>query len=279
MTGTGIHVPTHKDEEAGEMAPETPREEKPEAALGPAPTAPARKGLSLGAIGPFFIEYYREMSRGIKWLRAAPKPEVLPRQRAKKGFVLWSKARKARIGIVATLGIIIASYGLFSVQAASTPTLPCPPESCGGGGGGGGGTGNNASTWVNGTVAENSDEASTVDVEHTRLASFMITLTWMDEPGRTLQVNQPDSLGFNVSAPNGYSVDVGPATNPAGGTGSLSWSLPENMTGTDLGGTQWTITVQGGAMGDPRPPSGRPCPVLCTPDTSNAYSLKVEWTW
>ena len=278
MTGSGIHVPTPKDEAtgetAGEMAPETPREEEPQGSLGPAPAAPARKGFSVGALVTFFLEYYREMRRGFKWLRAAPKPEVSPRQRAQKGFVLWSKTRKARIGVVAVLGIVVASYGVFYVQAVSTETQD-PPD----GGGGGGGTGNNGSTWVNGTVAENSDEASTVDVEHTRLASLMITLTWTDEPGRTLQVNQPDSLGFNVSAPNGFSADVGPATNPAGGTGSLSWSLPENITGIELGGAQWTITVQGGAMGDPRPPSGRPCPVLCAPDTSNAYSLKVEWTW
>jgi hypothetical protein len=220
----------------------------------------------------FLVEYVEEILRGFRWLRSAPKPEEGVMPRVVRGFKKWSKGRKARVGMVVVVAIMAAAGGLFSAQAANTPIYTGP-----GGGGGGGGSGRNGTYTTSSTVGENSEVPLVADFNGTGVyKSLTITLTWTDEPSSALQTNQPDSLGFDVVAPNGKNWTAGTATNPVGGTGRLTWALDE--TGTNYGAAGWQIIVKAGTMGDYTRPSGRPC-ALCSADTSNAFTLTAEYTF
>lgn len=216
----------------------------------------------------FLIEYFEELRKGIRWLRAAPKPSEGTLVKVKGGFQKWAKGKKARLGVVAVVAIMLVSWGLFSAQASSTSvfhgTGPARP----------GETGNNATVTFSGTVQEQGTSAVNVTMNATKLSALTVTLTWTDEGVAVYQRNQPDSLGFTVAAPNGKNW-----TAPMATSGTVTWKLDD--TAANYGATNWTVTVQGGTMGDIQPISGRPCVgnLICRADTSNAWSLKVDSAW
>jgi hypothetical protein len=238
-------------------------------------------GLEGGGLAPrpapaakwkFLFEYFGEVKRGFAWMRAAPKAEASVFVRTRRGLMAWSRLPKARMGAVAVVVIIGLSYGLFSVQAGSTPLLAAPA-----GGGGGGGPGANHGAWaINDTVNQNSQKDFNATLNTSIFKSLTVTLTWTDEPSSSLMTNTPDSLGFTLLMPDGNNATAGPAPNPQGGQGKLAWAL--NSTGRDLGGTEWKFTVVGGNMGDFVRPSGRNC-LACPADSSNAFQLRVDYTW
>ncbi len=276
MSGEGIKVPKRDPPKAREVGtPEgSPSEGAKEAAAEPKPESLGSPAPPAGGKEFFLIEYYHEILRGVRWLRATPKPDEGVIKRTRKGFVRWSRGRKSRYGAIAVVGIIVVSYMLFAAQTANTPTGNFVPP-------GGGGPGENQGTWTaSGTVAENGkDTASVMPANATMprsFASLRVVLTWTDEPASNpLRRNLPDNLGLNVTAPNGQSWQEGPVAN-----GRVEWTL--DATGQDLGGTtweDWTVVVLGGSMGDEQPISGpRPCP-LCASDNSNTYSLSADYSW
>lgn len=246
----GISTPS------GEGGPHTPE------AGGLAPQqVPAQKKL-------FLLEYFDEVRRGITWLRAAPKPDENVFQRINKGFRKWARGRKARLGGAVVVFIVVAAYSLFSAQAGSTPVLGPGP---------GPGTGpNNGTVPLSGTVAESSQTTVNATLNSTTVAAMTVTLTWMDESYGGLRTNQPDSLGFDVMAPNGKNWSAPMSANPVGGQGRVTWQLTE--TNVDFGGTSWSFVVRGGTMGDCTRPTGLPC--FAQPaDTSNTFSLTVAYSW
>jgi hypothetical protein len=235
------------------------------------------KGPEAGGLPPqvvptqkrfFLIEYSDEVRKGLRWLRASPKPVEGTLTKVKAGVRAWWRGKKARFGIVAVVAIVVVSWGLFSAQASSTSvfhgTAPVGP----------GETGHNWTATFTGTVQEQGTSPVNVTMNATKLSALTVTLTWKDESVPAYQRNQPDSLGFNVTAPNGKNWTAAMATS-----GSVTWKLDD--TATVYGAGPWVITVQGGTMGDIQPVSGRPCIAgfLCQPDTSNAWNLKVESAW
>lgn len=220
----------------------------------------------------FLLEYFDEVRRGFKWMRSAPKPETGVVPRVAGGLKKWSKGRKARMGVVAVIAIMIGAAVLFSAQAANTPVNNGP-----GGGGGGGGGGNAGSFTETGNVGENSEVTVTANFNGSGVyQSMTITLTWTDQAAPPLQTNQPDQLGFDVVAPNGMNWSAGNATNPVGGSGRVTWSL--NDTTTNFGAEGWQMIVKGGTMGDYTRPTGRPC-LICGTDNTNSFTITVDYTY
>jgi len=254
----GIHVPK-RDDAANEAGGEA-------GGLGLQVGAPAKRF--------FIIEYVDEVRRGFKWMRTAPKPDTSVVKRVREGLMKWSRLRKARLGAVIVVVIVGLSYGLFSAQSGTTPLLAAPIIP---GGPGGPGTHHNT-THINDSVGEDSEKAFDEVLEATTFKSFTVVLTWTDEPASALQVNQPDSLGLKLLAPDGMNYSAGPATNPVGGQGKVTWSL--NETGKNMGGANWKITVVGGNMGDIVRPSGRSCfPGVCPMDRSNTFQMTIDYSW
>jgi len=253
----GIHVPK-RDSEGDEPAGGS-------GGLGPQAAAPAKRF--------FLLEYVDEVRRGFKWMLAAPKPERNLFAHVQRGLKKWSKLRKARLGAVIVVVIVGLSYGVFSAQAGTTPLLAPPIVP-----GVPGGPGTHQNLTISDSVGENSEKAYDEILNATNFKSFTVILTWTDESTPVTQVNQPDSLGLKLVAPNGMNYSAGPATNPAGGQGKVSWAL--NDTGKDMGGANWKIIVVGGTMGDVVRPSGRPClPGVCPIDRANAFQMTIDYTW
>jgi hypothetical protein len=241
---------------------------------------PAGQSGGLGAQAPppvkrfFLVEYVDEVRRGLKWMRSAPKPETNVFAHVQRGLQRWSRLRKARLGAVIVVVIVGLSYGLFSAQAGTTPLLAAPIVP---GGPTGPGTHHNG-TNISDSVGENSEKAYDEVLPTTTFKSFTVILTWMDESTPVTQVNEPDSLGLKLVAPNGMNYSAGPATNPVGGQGKVAWAL--NDTGKDMGGTNWKIVVVGGTMGDVVRPTGRPClPGVCPIDRANTFQMSIDYTW
>lgn len=248
----------------GISTPSGEGERLPEAGGLPPQTVPSQKKF-------FLLEYLDEVRRGIAWLRAAPKPEEAVIQRVSAGFRKWAKGRKARIGGVVVVLIIFASYSLFAAQAGSTPVYQG-----GGPGTGPGGGAINATVPLSGSVTESSQTTLNATLNSTRIAGMTVTLTWTDESYGGLRTNQPDSLGFDVVAPNGKNWSAPMSANPVGQPGRVTWQLTE--TNLDYGGTSWSFIVKGGTMGDCTRPTGLPC-FAQGPDTSNAFSLTVAYSY
>jgi len=235
----------------------------------------------LGAHGPaaakrfFLIEYADEVRRGFRWMLRAPRPDESVVKRVSRGFARWSKLRKARLGSASVVGIVVLAYVIFSAQAGTTALLQAPPRT---GGPSGPGT-HHAMHNITDTVGENSEKSYDEMFNETKVfKTLTIVLTWTDESSPPTQVNQPDSLGLKIVAPNGKNYTAGPATNPQNGQGKVTWSL--NDTGVDVGGNNWKVTVVGGNMGDNVRPTGRPCfPGVCPVDRSNAFDLVIDYTW
>ena len=237
-------------------------EKPPEAGGLEAQVVPAEKKF-------FLVEYIQEMRKAFRWVRSAPKPEEGTLKKAKAGLRTWAKGKKARFGVAAVVAIMVVSWGLFSAQASSTTVYQ------GGGPPGPGATGNNATVTFSGSVSEQGTTPVNVTTNATRLSALSVTLTWSDEPVSANQRNQPDQLGFTVGAPSGQSW-----TAPMSTSGSVTWRLDD--TSKDYGAFNWTVTVEGGTMGDVQPITGRPClplNLVCRPDTSNAWSLRVDSAW
>jgi len=271
MSGEGIKAPKRepvvaKEVPSGEEAPApegTERREAPEG-LGSPPPAAGPKEF-------FLVEYVKEILRGVRWLRASPKPEQSTLKRVQKGLFRWSRGRKSRIGVVVVLGIVMMSYVIFSAQALNTQTLerPEPP-------------GANNATWAGtGTVSEDGQSEVAITPPDApfpgTFAHLTIVLTWTDEPASNPTVrNAPDNLGLNITAPDGRSWELAPVSN-----GRLMWSL--EATGEPLGGENWqdwSVVVLGGTMGDEEPISGRPGPCLrCQVDNSNMYNVAADYSW
>lgn len=238
--------------------------------------APEAGGMPASPVaGPkkfFMLEYLDEARKGLGWLRTSPKPEQGIVPKVTEGLRKWAKLRKARVGVIAIMAIMLTSYGLFSAQAGSTKVLQGP------GAHGPGPTGHNQSLTFSGTVAENGKSPQNMTLNVTKFASLTMTLTWRDEGAPPLRTNQPDQLGFSVKAPDGENWTAPMASNPPGGQGQVVWKL--NDTSKDYGAGAWMVTVEGGTMGDIVKTSGNPiCVAGCSSDTSNAWSLSVEAAW
>lgn len=215
----------------------------------------------------FLLEYFDEVRRGITWMRTAPKPDQNIVKRVQGGLTKWSKLRKARVGIVVTLLIMGAAYGLFTAQAGSTPLV------AGHGPAGPGPTGNAASGNLTGHVTENGNMSGNTSELPARLATLKVTLSWRDEPAGAGLQNQPDQLGLDVRSPSGLNYTVAKTTSSP-----VSWSLP-NAT-KDYGAGPWVITVVGGTMGDITHTGGIGGPCLrCSQDTGNDFAVAWNATW
>jgi hypothetical protein len=231
----------------------------PEAGGMPKQAAPTTKKF-------FLLEYLDEVRRGAKWMREAPKAETNIVSKTTVGLRKWSKLRKARIGMVVVVVIIVAASGLFAAQAGSVT------YAAGSGPVGPGPTGHSANFTFNGTVTENGNISTAEKVDAGTLTAMKATLTWSDEPAGLFLTNQPDALGLKVTAPNGQSWTVNTTT-----TSPVTWTLPDGARSGTAG--DWNFTVLGGTMGDVvRSAGGGPCP-RCGPDTKNAFALKVEAAW
>ena len=246
----------------GHMGGAPGAEKPPEAGGLDAQVVPAEKKF-------FLVEYIQEMRKAFRWVRSAPKPEEGTLKKAKAGLRRWAKGKKARFGVAAVVAIMVVSWGLFSAQASSTAVYQ------GGGPPGPGPSGNTGNMTIAGVVDEDSTKAVNVTLNATRLSGFTVTLTWTDESVGANQRNQPDQLGFTVMAPSGQNW-----TAPMSTSGTVNWKLDD--TSKDYGAGAWTITVQGGNMGDVQPITGRPClplNLVCRPDTSKGWTLKMDWAW
>ncbi len=232
----------------------------PEAGGMPVAVAPSAKRF-------FLFEYLGEVRRGFAWMRTAPKPQEGILHKVRRGFIKWSKLRKARVGVVVLLVIMFSAYSLFSAQAGSMPVVP------GRGPVGPGPTGNAANgTWV-GTVSENGNATGNTSALPSRLAALKVTLTWADEPASFGLQNQPDELGLAIQAPNGMNWTVPETT-----TSPVTWSLADVT--ADYGAGTWAVNVNGGTMGDITRTGGLPGPCLrCVSDNGNSFTVKFEAAW
>jgi hypothetical protein len=258
LSGEGIKVPKREADEAGAGEAQPAAEES----LGSAPAPAAAKF--------FLIEYAEEVMRGVRWLRSSPKPEQSVAYRTQRGFLKWARGRKAMQGGLTVAAVIGICFVLFGAQAEGTPLLTGPGTP------GGGGPGPNQDTLTAaGTVTENGQVPVTFTPNTTRFASLTILLTWVDEnPSNPTVINTPDNLGFDVMAPDGETTwQAAMAPN-----GRVLWTL-DDVT-ADFGEGDWTVTVNGGTMGDEIPATRRPGPCLrCQADTSNAWDLAFEYSW
>ena len=234
--------------------------EAPQAGGMPVQAAPAAKKF-------FLFEYIDEVRKGFRWMRTSPKPDQPITKKVSTGLLQWTKLRKARVGMIVVLLIMGAAWGLFSAQAAGTHAQS--PS----GGGTHPGTGGHNNTTKAGSVSENAKTSVNVTLQSSHLASLNITLTWSDEPAGIGLTNQPDQLGLAVTAPNGKNWSVAPSASSP-----VKWSLNDTM--PDYGPGDWNITVVGGTMGDVTRAGGLPgpCP-RCSSDSSNAWSMTVDYSW
>ena len=128
-----------------------------------------------------------------------------------------------------------------------------------------------------GTISENSEEDVNIEFDkeelnsYKRLNSVTVRLTWTDEGAGIGRTNEPDSMGFTLTSPNGETVSA-----PVSESGSASETLePEDGKADDYLGT-WVLTLECGNCGDI---TGRGGLVTLGQDNSCSYSVEVEFDY
>jgi hypothetical protein len=136
---------------------------------------------------------------------------------------------------------------------------------------------------ITGSGSENTNKDYNITVNFTNVATFSAELTWQDEAApRPGQTNQPDDLGMTVASPAGETRSDKKTASQ--GDVKLDFSYPVTAktaaTKTSKAGMgPWTVSVEVGVCGDNTPLVPDPLGLRTTPDTGNAYTLKVTYTY
>jgi hypothetical protein len=179
--------------------------------------------------------------------------------------------------VMVGMGILIIS--LVGSALGGRPEGPPPPSPDGGG------TFQLATVdqTVTGSGSENSNKDYNITVNHTNVATFTATLTWQDEAApRPGQTNQPDDLGMTVASPAGETRSDKKTASQ--GEVNLNFAYPVTAKTaasktSKAGMGPWTVTVEVGVCGDNTPLVPDPLGLRTTPDTGNAFTLKITYTY
>ncbi len=128
--------------------------------------------------------------------------------------------------------------------AATGPDVPFPPEKYA--------LSSPQTSTITGHSAENTEKPETASITQQNLANITFTLTWTDEPDRTILVNRPDNFGLSVTGPNGQSDTTSMMSNTHGEEGMVEITIAVNHTKADdgWGVGDWEYTVSCGDCGD-----------------------------
>jgi membrane protease YdiL (CAAX protease family) len=116
------------------------------------------------------------------------------------------------------------------------------------------------------------------------IKSVSVTLTWTDEADRNLRyTNQPDTFSITISGLNGTNPVTAEASNPTGGTGSVSadYSLSlddiQDAIDNEIDNITVTVDITMVEAGNQEKTSG--LPGLAWTDSGNQYSYTIDIVW
>ena len=136
---------------------------------------------------------------------------------------------------------------------------------------------------ITGSGQENSQKDYNITVNYTNLATFSATLTWQDEPAnRPGQTNQPDELGLTAASPAGEARSDKKTASQGEVTLDFAFPVTEKTAASKAskaGQGSWTVTVEVGPCGDHTPLLPDPLGLRTTPDSGNAFTLEITYSY
>ncbi len=210
-------------------------------------------------------------------------------------FLFVDKPNKIITGIVGTLLIILAIFGVFSYEAATMGDKVKSEQELQQILAAGGSitlddkdlfadwTQAKGNAQKNGQAQENQETSDTVNIPVDYVSSVTVTLTWTDEPDGTIFLikrleNQPDEFMLKLTSPTGVTVKSPDFVANARGqsqTITLNMEVSHDSYDSTNGTGDWTVTVICGECGDQNPRVG----LLGRTDDGNDYEFGVEWTY
>ena len=179
--------------------------------------------------------------------------------------------------LMVMLGTVILIVSLVGSAVGGQPdNRPPPPPP-----GQGGFELKTAQQTITGSGSENSEKEHGMSVCVTNLVTFSVSLTWQDEgAARPGQTNQPDELGISVASPAGEAKSQKATT----GSAKVDYSFPVTEKSaasktSRAGMGPWSVNVEIGTCGDNTPLIPDPLGLRTTPDTGNAYTLEITYTY
>jgi hypothetical protein len=181
--------------------------------------------------------------------------------------------------LMVILGTVILLISIVGSALGGQPDNgpPPPPD------GGGSFQLTTVSQTITGSGQENSQKDYNITVNYTNVATFSAKLSWQDEPAnRPGQTNQPDELGLTAASPAGEARSDKKTASQGEVTLDFAFPVTEKTAASKtskagMGG--WTVTVEVGVCGDHTPLVPDPLGLRTTPDTGNAFTLEISYTY
>ena len=209
-------------------------------------------------------------------------------------FLFVDKPNKTVTGIVGTLVIILAIFGVFSwesnTMASKVSSEQELREILASGGHITLDKDNMFVGWTqaagsdqkSGYANENSEKSFDISIPVEYVSNVKVTLTWTDEPDETIFLvkrleNQPDEFKLKLVSPSDSQVESGFIANKRGESQSITLEMKiEHDSYKSTNGTGvWKVIVLCGDCGDHQPNVG----FLGKADNGNDFEFGIEWTY